>query len=89
MHDALEAEQMYSLMTKLVSSMDQESTFCNAENAIPCIMHCGYCINEKFVHDGSDQSLGIMQQQKEWMLLIKTVGDYLNSGVFGTEQSKA
>jgi hypothetical protein len=44
---ALEAEQMYGLMTKLVLSIDRDSAFCAAEDAIPCVMHGGNRINEK------------------------------------------
>jgi hypothetical protein len=35
LHSALEAEQIYGLMTKLVGSIDWESAFCTAEDAIP------------------------------------------------------
>jgi hypothetical protein len=44
---ALEAEEMYTLMTKLVASKDYESAFCEVEDAIPCIMHGGNRIGEK------------------------------------------
>jgi hypothetical protein len=49
LRDALEAEQMYNLMTKLVLSIDRDSAFCAAEDAIPCVMHGGNRINEKNV----------------------------------------
>ncbi len=49
LRDALEAEQMYGLMTKLVLSIDRDSAFCAAEDAIPCVMHGGNRINEKNV----------------------------------------
>jgi hypothetical protein len=44
---ALESEQIYGLMVKLVSSIDCESAFYAVEDAIPCIMHGGNRINEK------------------------------------------
>jgi hypothetical protein len=47
LRSALEAEQIYGLMTKLINSIDYESAFCAAEDAIPCIMHAGNRMNEK------------------------------------------
>jgi hypothetical protein len=44
---ALEAEAIYSLMSKLVMATDYDSAFCEVEDAIPCIMHGGNRIGEK------------------------------------------
>jgi len=89
LHDALEAEQMYSLMTKLVSSFDQESAFCTAEDAFPCIMHGGNQINEKLFMMILMEAWESCETNEEKLLLIKTVEDYIISVVFGTVQSKA
>jgi hypothetical protein len=89
LHDGLEAEHMYSLMTKLVSSFDQESAFCTAEDAFPCIMHGGNQINEKLFMMILIEAWESCETNEEKLLLIKTVEDYINSVVFGTVQSKA
>jgi hypothetical protein len=89
LRDALEAEQMYSLMTKLVSIFDQESAFCTAEDVIPCIMHGGNGINEKLFMIILIEAWESCETNEEKLLLIKTVEDYINSVVFGTVQSKA
>jgi hypothetical protein len=89
LYDYLEAEQMYSLMTKLVSSIDHESAFCNTEDAVPCIRHGGNCINEKLFMMVRIKAWESCNTNKERLLLIKTVKDNHNSGVIGTERSKA
>jgi len=89
LHDGLEAEQMYSLMTKLVSSFDQESAFCTAEDTIPCIMHGGNRSHEKLFMMILIEAWESCETNEEKLLLIKTVKDYINSVVFGTVQSKA
>jgi hypothetical protein len=89
LHDALEGEQMYSLMTKLVSSIDQESAFCAVVDAIPCAMHGGNRINEKLFMMVLIEAWESCRSNQERELLIKIIEDYINSGVFGTEQSKA
>jgi hypothetical protein len=43
---ALESENVYSLMSKLVASTNMDSTFVEVESAIPCIMHGGNRIGE-------------------------------------------
>jgi hypothetical protein len=89
LRDALEAEQMYSLMTRLVGSIDQESAFCAVQDAIPCVMHGGNRINEKLFMMLLIESWESCHSNQERELLIKTVEHYINSGVFGTEESKA
>jgi hypothetical protein len=71
LRDALEAEQMYSLMTKLVSSIDQESVFYNAEDAIPCIMHGRNRINEKLFMMVLIEGWESCNTNEEWLFLIK------------------
>lgn len=45
--EALEAEAVYQLMSKLVLATDEGSAFCAVEDAIPCIMHGGNRMGEK------------------------------------------
>jgi hypothetical protein len=79
--DALEAEQMYSLMTKLVSSIDQESAFCNAEDANPCIMHGGNRINEELFMMVLIEAWESCNTTEEWLLLMNHATP-LKSGCF-------
>jgi len=89
LRDALEAEQMYGLMTKLVLSIDHDSAFCAAEDAIPCVMHGGNRMNEKNFMMVLIKAWESCESAREKEVLIKAVEEYINSGVFGTAGSKA
>ncbi len=89
LRSALEAEQIYRLMTKLVGSIDRESAFCAVEDAIPCIMHGGNRINEKLFMMVLLEAWSSCMNNREREALIITVKNYINSGMFGTPESKA
>jgi len=72
--EALEAEAVYQLMSKLVLATDEGSAFCAVEDAIPCIMHGGNRMGGKFF-------------MIDRILLVKTVENFVNAGGFGTEES--
>jgi hypothetical protein len=83
------SEQIYGLMAKLVSSIDQESAFCVVGDAIPCIMHGGNRIHEKLfvvvLLDAWDSCVTNSDRQ----MLIEIVENYINCGVFGMPESRA
>jgi len=87
LHSALEVEQIYELMTKLVTSIDHESAFCAVEDAISCIMHGGSRINEKLFMMVLLEAWNACMSKQEQERLIITVENYSNSGVFGTAES--
>jgi hypothetical protein len=86
---ALESENVYSLMSKLVSSTNMDCAFVEVESAIPCIMHGGNRIGEKIFMVLLLEAWGYCMTKADRDLLIKTVEDYVNTGVFGTEDSQA
>jgi Holliday junction resolvase RusA-like endonuclease len=86
---ALESESAYTLMTKLVASTNMDSAFVEVESAIPCIMHGGNRIGEKIFMVLLLEAWGYCTTKTDRDLLIKTVEDYVNSGVFGTEDSRS
>jgi hypothetical protein len=89
LRSALEAEQIYGLMTKLVASIDHESAFCAVSDAIPCIMHGGNRINEKLFMMVLLEAWDSCVTNRDRERLIEAVENYINCGVFGTPESKA
>jgi hypothetical protein len=88
LRSALEAEAFYDLMTKLVSSTDENSAFCAVEDAIPCIMHGGNRIGEKIFMMLLLELWSKCVTNSDRMDLVETVENFVNRGVFGTEQSR-
>jgi hypothetical protein len=86
---ALEAEEIYNLMTKLVASFDYDSAFCQVQDAIPCVMHGGNRINEKLFMMVMIEAWDSCTSNHEQEILIATVENYINTGVFGTEESRS
>jgi hypothetical protein len=86
---ALEVESMYSLMTKLVLSTDYDSAFCAVEDAIPCVMHGGNRMGEKIVMMLLLELWCKCTTNAEREELIETVENFINRGIFGTEESRA
>ncbi len=87
--DALEAEAEYGLMTKLVLSTDENSAFCAVDDAIPCVMHGGNRICEKIFMMALIEAWNKCTSNSDRDLLIETVENFVNTGVFGTVASKA
>jgi hypothetical protein len=86
---AIESESIYNLMTRLVASTNLESAFCEVESAIPCIMHGGNRIGEKIFLVLLLEVWSNCRNKEEKELLISTVENYVNTGVFGTEESRS
>jgi hypothetical protein len=78
---ALETENVYSLMTRLVASTYTNCAFIEVESAIPCIMH-GVTRLKKI-------SWGNCLTKADRDILRKTVEDYIDTGIFGTEDSQS
>jgi len=87
--DALEAEAEYGLMTKLVLSTDENSAFCAVDDAIPCVMHGGNRVGEKIFMMALIEAWNKCTSNSDRDLLIETVENFVNTGVFGTVASKA
>jgi hypothetical protein len=85
----LEAEMLYDFMTKLVSCIDQDSAFCAVEDAIPCIMHGGNRVGKKIFMMLLLEVWCNCVTHADRMSLIETVENFVNRGVFGTEQSRS
>jgi len=86
--EALEAEMEYDLMTKLVKAHDLDSAFCAVEDAIPCILHAGNRMGEKIFMMLLLEAWNECNSNADRELLISTVENYVNTGVFGTEESQ-
>lgn len=86
---ALECENVHSLMTKLVESTNPDFAFIEVESAIPCIMHGGNRIGEKIFMMLLLEAWGYCLTKADRDLLINTVESYINTGVFGTEDSQS
>ncbi len=84
--DVLEVEAVYGLMTKLVSSTDENSAFCAVDDVIPCVMHGGNRIGEKIFMMALLEAWNKSSSNAEH---IETVENFVNTGVFGTLESKA
>jgi hypothetical protein len=87
--DVLEVEAVYCLMTQLVSSTNENSTFCAVDDAIPCVMHGRNHIGEKIFMMALLEAWNKCGSNADHMLLIETVENFVNTGVFGTLESKA
>jgi hypothetical protein len=86
--EALEAEMEYDLMTKLVKAHDLDSAFCAVEDAIPCILHAGNRMGEKIFMMLLLEAWNECNSNADRELLMSTVESYVNTGVFGTEESQ-
>jgi hypothetical protein len=85
---ALEAQKKYKLLSKLTASRDIEAAFVTIEAAIPCILHGGNHLGEKvFIMLLLEAwRCCLTTQQKEQ--LVDIVEHFVNTGAFGTEQSR-
>jgi hypothetical protein len=86
---ALEAEAFYGSMTKLVLSTDEASAFHAAEDAIPCIMHGRNRIGEQIFMMLLIELWSKCVSNPDRMDLVETFENFINRGVFGTEQSRS
>ena len=86
---ALEAETISDLMKRLVASTDWNSAFYRVESAIPCIMHGGNRIGEKMFMVMLIKVWNKCSSPSDQKSLIETVEHFINTGIFGTQQSKA
>jgi hypothetical protein len=89
LREALEAEAIYKLMTRLVLATDEASAFCAVEDAIPCVMHGGNRMGEKMFMMVLLEAWNGCATNGERSLLVKTVETYVNTGVFGTDESRS
>ncbi len=89
LHAALEVEVMYELMTKLVASTDLNCAFCAVEDAIPCVMHGGNRIGEKIFMMLLLEAWTQCNSPSDKSELVETVENFINTGVFGTEESRS
>lgn len=89
LREALEAEAVYSLMQKLVLSTDVDQAFCAAEDAIPCVMHGGNRMGEKLFMMALLEAWNRCDSNESRRLLLEAVENFVNTGVFGTEQSRS
>jgi len=89
LQEALEAEAEYDLMTKLVAATDDEMVFIAIEDAIPCILHGGNRMGEKIFMMLLVEAWNECRSNADRELLIRTVEHFVNTGVFGTEQSQS
>ena len=89
LQEALEAEAEYDLMTKLVAATDDEMVFIAIEDAIPCILQGGNRMGEKIFMMLLVEAWNECRSNADRELLIRTVEHFVNTGVFGTEQSQS
>jgi hypothetical protein len=87
--DALEAEEKYKLMTKLVESKDYDSAFCQVEDAIPCIMHGGNRMGEKLFTVVMIEAWEDCVTKASKEVLIALVEHHVNTRIFGNAESKS
>jgi|ABSN01.1.fsa_nt_gi hypothetical protein len=66
-----------------------DCAFVEVEYVISCIMHGGKWIGEKIFMVLLLEAWGYCMTKPDRELLTKTVEDYVNTGVFGTEDSQA
>jgi hypothetical protein len=85
----LEAETIYDLMKRLVASTDWNSAFCEVETAIPCIMHGGNRVGEKLFMMMLIEVWNKCSSPSDQKALVEAVENFINTGIFGTEQSRA
>jgi hypothetical protein len=87
LRSALEAQEKYKLILKLLASRDLEAAFVTIEAAIPCILHGGNRLGEKnfmMLMLAVWRICGTKQQKQD---LVDTVEYFVNTAAFGTEQS--
>ena len=89
LRQALEAEVLYQLMTKLAAATDVESAFCAIQDAIPCIFHGGNRMGEKIIMMLLLEAWSACFNNEDRELLVQTVENFVNTGAFGTEESRS
>jgi hypothetical protein len=87
--DALQHETIYNLMVKLVGATDNESRFCEVDDAVPCIMHGGNRMGEKLFMLVLTEAWENCTTTREREVLIAAVEHYINTGVFGNIESQS
>jgi hypothetical protein len=86
---ALEAERQYDLIMKLILSTDLESAFIEIVTAIPCILHGGNRLSEKVFMMMLIVVWREATTKAERDEIVETVETFVNTGAFGTEQSRS
>jgi len=86
---ALEAEERYDLLLKLTLSTDPSSGFIAVETAIPCVLHGGNRLGEKVFMMILIIAWRECTTKSERDELIETFETFVNTGAFGTEESRA
>lgn len=89
MKAALEAEERYDLLLKLTLSTDPSSGFIAVETAIPCVLHGGNRLGEKVFMMILIIAWRECTTKSERDELIETFETFVNTGAFGTEESRA
>jgi len=86
---ALEAQEQFKLLTKLVGSTDMASAFITIEAAIPCILHAGNRLGEKIFMMLLLEAWRCCTNNAQKKELISVVEHFVNTGAFGTAESRA
>jgi len=86
---ALEAQEMYKLLKKLIDSGDPDSAFIAVEAAIPCILHGGNRLGEKLFMMLLLEAWCRCMNNSDKKDLVEVVEHFVNTGAFGTEQSRS
>ncbi len=86
---ALGAQEQFKLLTKLVASTDPASAFITIEAAIPCILHAGNRLGEKIFMMLLLEAWRCCINNAKKKELIEVVEHFVNTGAFGTAQSRA